>query len=131
MDHEESLRQVKRLLSKLPGVEVESDTDAPEYTLIRLVVRSQKTLARLAYCPWAANVSLGVLLEPSAASQVGIYDPEDLRYFLEIPKDPDPDDPPTRLQKVGIFLVGDLRVMGLLADEEAERLRRAWGCAVK
>jgi hypothetical protein len=128
VDADESLAQVKRLLSLLPGVEVVWIQQTPALTRLGLAVRSPHSLARLAHIALAANVLL--VVEIDFRWQGNEDDPECVRYDLRIPRDCEPNDPPSSLEIVGIYLARSLRKSGRLTSIEANDLLREWNSAV-
>lgn len=128
MDVDESIAQVKRLLCLLPGVEMAWEQKTPSHIRLGLVVRSPSSLALLANIAWAANVSLGVGVDWNWKGKTD--DPECLRYCFRVSRDDESEMPPTKLQKIGVFLVWHLKKEKLLAAKDANKLLKAWNAAL-
>ncbi len=125
----ESLSEVERLLQMLPGVKVEMSNPWVDGIKLRLAV-SQESLALLAHSADFSNVDLfvGTVEPPRRFGER--CDPEGLRYILWVPNDPGPVMPPSRLQKIGLFLACELKVRGLLDAAELDRLQTKWNAVV-
>jgi hypothetical protein len=130
MDFDETLAHVESLLSRTPEVEVETCNPGPDATLLELVVWSMESLAWLAHIATFANVELLVGTVPSARRWGEPFDPAELRYTLWVPNDPEPVMPPSRLQKIGLFLARELKLRGLLDAVQADRLQKDWNATV-
>ena len=129
MNAEDSFNQVKWLLGLMPGVEVVWAQHASSDARLGLAVRSPSTLALLAHFTLAANVTLAVEVDWQWKGEQD--DPECIRYDLRVSREPEPYDPPSRLQIVGFYLVRYLKESGQLAPNEADGLLRAWNCSLE
>ncbi len=129
MDADESLAQVKRLLGLMPSVEVVWTRKTPAHIRFGLKVRSPGSLARLAHITLSANVLL--VVEVAWGWQGAEDDPACVRYDLRVPCDPEPYDPPSSLEVVGIYLVRYLKKSGQLPRSEADGLLRTWNSVVE
>ena len=123
---ERTLAEVKRLLNLLPGVEVVEIGCRPEHTGIGITIGFLPSLARVAFTTQNANILLQVCIHDYrvANGELNEHDPAAVLYRMDIPgrRDPEPGGYSTRLQILGIGLTNDLRELGLLGDDEAERL---------
>jgi hypothetical protein len=123
---ERTLAEVKRLLNQMPGVEVIEIVGPPAHKTLSLAVRSPTSLARLAHITGWANVRFGVSVDEYRKANGGLNksDPAGILYRIEIPglREPEPNEPATTLQILGIYLADDLREQGILEEDEARRL---------
>ena len=122
MNREESLSQVARLLTTLPGVSIVWK----HRDRFLMQISSQESLARLETISYAANVSLVVESDWRPFMPGDIPDPKSIRYEFRFPVEQDSAEPPSRLQVVGILLARELKARQLLAAQEADSLQQAW-----
>ena len=129
MDPEASLSQVKRLLELVPGVEMVWVRKAPSLIRLGLTVQSPSSIARLAHISLAANVLFAVEVDWGWCGDED--DPACVRYELRVPREAEPQNPPSTLEIVGIYLARYLKGSGKLAPSEADTLLRGWNTVVE
>jgi hypothetical protein len=118
------------LLGLLPGVEVVWVRQSPHLTRLGMAIRSQESLACVAWFTFAANLLLVVETEDNPRRDGAAYDPAALRYDLRAASEPEDAGPPSRLEVMGIYLARELKKRGLLAPSEADNLQGAWNAVV-
>ncbi len=128
--NEPTLTQVKRLINLMPEVEVVEVLCKPAHTGLSIRIKNPSSLARLAHVGHAANVRMNVWLDEYrlANGELSKHDPSGILYHLDIrgPREPEPDGHTTTLQRLGIYLVDELRDLGLLENQEASKLEMAF-----
>lgn len=129
-DRERTLAEVKRLLGLMPGVEVVQIALTPIHTTLHLSVHSPISLARFAHIAGWANVGLRVGIDEyrQANGELTTDDPRGIIYRIEVsgPRGPEPEVHASNLQILGIHLADDLRKQGILGEDEARRLVKAF-----
>ena len=130
----DSVTVVSELLSRLPGVTLESwYNPGRKGTAIKpfeyqLAITSPRALAILADVAYNANVLLKVIL---ATERSGRFDdPNRVRYTLSVPQEPVIPGQASPLQYAGSVLACRLRECGLIAESEVDRLLQAWKTTV-
>lgn len=129
MDAEESPAAVARLLGLLAGVEVRNVWQGELEVTMRVRIASIDSLSRIDQHGTFANMhrltirSVGPPAPHGAAANP-------LEAEFSATHDRQTDGAPTQLEIFGIFLARDLKALGRLPAEEADRLQRGWNAVV-
>ena len=132
MNTEDTVSNVSRLLACFPGVTVHSavHSDNERKTYISLRITSLQSVVRLAHhCQAGANVRFALFSGGEPLHYGKPFDESRAHYSMVFPDDDGRgsfSNPPAPLQILGIYLARDLKYLGLLAPEDADKLQTEW-----
>jgi hypothetical protein len=126
-DAQTTFAELRSLISRLPGVSVESADISPNGFSITLCIVQPDSVGQLAHCAAGANIPVEVW---SAAPQGRVEErsnPKHLRYFLRsLGAHGGMEKALDRFSMFGNFLVWHLHAMGSIPTAEANRLLTLW-----
>jgi hypothetical protein len=124
MSADETLSHVTRLLSLLPGVKLAWIQKSAAVVRLGLAIEDVRSLAILGHIVVAANVPMHVEVAWDCPGKCD--KPDCVRYDWRIPIESDAFTPPSNMQLVGGMIARKLAEKGLLPQDEADQLLRAW-----
>jgi hypothetical protein len=132
MNPDDTVSNVSRLLACFPGVTVHSavHSDKESKTYISLRITSLQSVVRLAHhCKAGANVGFDLFSGGEPLRYGKPFDESRVHYSIVVPDDDGRgsfNNPPAPLQILGIYLARDLKHLGLLAPDDADKLQTEW-----
>ena len=131
MNDQETLKIIEKLLTSLPGIDIFETMIHSQEIFIDFRVKSLCSLGRITWAADKSNIPVNVEAFRFSGKYGEKFNPdENLQFIIRIPENKNIEDPPTKLQEFGIFLVRDLKALGLIKAEEANNLQKEWNAVI-
>ena len=126
-DAHTTFEELQRLLSRLPGVSVESVDISPKGLSMTLCIGTLESVAQVAYCANGANIPVEVWSVAMQEPIQGHSDPRFLRYNLpSLSAHGGAEKALDRFMMFGNFLTWHLHAAGAIPAVEANRVLTLW-----